>query len=141
MGRFLLNGRLKVRIPPNGDYPVPRRILKTTTDRCVNRFVRQLLREPLVRFVVAGSVLFAAYALVRGPGATARRDDRRVGTLSFTLRLSLRNAFGPVNSPQLSLMMTDDESRVNHSYRYKRVSIAKLELSVSTIATTSFASA
>jgi parvulin-like peptidyl-prolyl isomerase len=37
--------------------------------------LRRLLREPLVHFVLAGAVLFAAFALVRGPRPSAADDS------------------------------------------------------------------
>src|SRR5690606_37816055 len=76
-------------------------------------WVRRLLREPLVHFLVAGAVLFAAYALVRGPGA-APADERTIVVDRRTLLTFMQyrsNAFEPSTFEASLDAMSDDERR------------------------------
>ena len=76
-------------------------------------WVRRLSREPLVHFLVAGAVLFAAYALVRGPGA-APADERTIVVDRRTLLTFMQyrsNAFEPSTFEAALDAMSDDERR------------------------------
>ena len=81
--------------------------------------IRQLLREPLVHFIAAGSVLFAAYVLVRGPAAlppdaTTIVVDRRALLAFMQYRA---NAFEPETfEAAFEAMSADEVQRLVDAY-------------------------